>query len=64
MKLTGSGMIIPAASVCGMFFANPSAYYFGIGAVDEDQLADWAGRKGISVEAAKIRIGSLTAGSS
>jgi 5-methyltetrahydrofolate--homocysteine methyltransferase len=55
MELTASGMIVPAASVCGMFFANPAAYYFGIGTVGEDQLADWAKRKGISVEEARKR---------
>jgi len=57
MKLTDSAMISPAASVCGMFFANPSAYYFGVGTVGEDQLADWAGRKGIGVAEAKRRVG-------
>jgi 5-methyltetrahydrofolate--homocysteine methyltransferase len=28
LKLTDTAMIIPAASVCGMFFASPAAYYF------------------------------------
>ena len=56
--LTGSAMIIPAASVCGMFFANPAAYYFGIGRTGDDQLADWAERKGISVEEARRRSGA------
>jgi len=55
LKLTDTAMIIPAASVCGMFFANPAAYYFGVGTIGEDQLADWAGRKGISVEEARRR---------
>jgi 5-methyltetrahydrofolate--homocysteine methyltransferase len=56
MELTASGMIVPAASVCGMIFANPVAYYFGIGTVGEDQLADWAKRKGISIEEARRRV--------
>jgi len=30
LKLTDTAMIIPAASVCGMFFASPAAYYFGV----------------------------------
>ena len=55
LKLTDTAMIIPAASVCGMFFASPAAYYFGVGTIGEDQLADWAGRKGISVEEARRR---------
>jgi 5-methyltetrahydrofolate--homocysteine methyltransferase len=57
--LTESAMIIPAASVCGMFIANPGSSYFGIGAVGEDQLADWARRKGLSVEEGRRRAGNL-----
>jgi 5-methyltetrahydrofolate--homocysteine methyltransferase len=57
LKLTDTAMIIPAASACGMFFASPAAHYFGIGTIGEDQLADWAGRKSISVEEARRRTG-------
>ncbi|MDR0315719.1 MAG: methionine synthase [Treponema sp.] len=45
LELTETAMIIPAASVCGMFMANPAAYYFGVGATGEDQRADWSARK-------------------
>lgn len=57
IKLTESSMMQPAASVCGMYFAHPASYYFGVGSVGEDQLADWAVRKGITAEQAKSRIG-------
>jgi 5-methyltetrahydrofolate--homocysteine methyltransferase len=30
LKLTDTAMIIPAASVCGMFFASPASYYFNV----------------------------------
>jgi 5-methyltetrahydrofolate--homocysteine methyltransferase len=30
LKLTDTAMIIPAASVCGMFFASPASYYFSV----------------------------------
>jgi 5-methyltetrahydrofolate--homocysteine methyltransferase len=40
-----------------MIFVNPAAFYFGIGTVGEDQLADWARRKGISIEEARRRSG-------
>jgi 5-methyltetrahydrofolate--homocysteine methyltransferase len=30
LKLTDTAMMIPAASVCGMFFASPAAYYFSV----------------------------------
>jgi 5-methyltetrahydrofolate--homocysteine methyltransferase len=59
LKLTESAMIVPVSSICGMYFANPDAYYFGVGNIAEDQLEDWAARKGISVEEAKKRIGRI-----
>jgi len=57
IKLTESSMMQPAASVCGMYFAHPGSYYFGVGQVGEDQVADWAARKGITVDEAKSRLG-------
>ena len=59
MELTESAMIVPAASVCGMYFEHPGAYYFGVGPVGDDQLADWAARKGISIEEARRRTGRI-----
>ncbi len=59
IKLTESSMMQPAASVCGMYFAHPASYYFGVGQIGDDQLFDWAERKGISVEEARSRIGKL-----
>jgi 5-methyltetrahydrofolate--homocysteine methyltransferase len=59
MELTESAMIIPAASVCGLYFENPGAYYFGVGPVGDDQLADWAARKGIGIEEARRRTGRI-----
>jgi 5-methyltetrahydrofolate--homocysteine methyltransferase len=59
LELTGSAMIIPAASVCGMYIAHPGSYYFGIGSVGEDQLAEWSKRKGINVEEARKRTGKI-----
>jgi 5-methyltetrahydrofolate--homocysteine methyltransferase len=59
LTLTESAMIIPAASVCGMFFAHSEADYFGAAPVGEDQLADWAARKGITAEEVRRRIGRI-----
>ncbi|MDR2069092.1 MAG: methionine synthase [Spirochaetaceae bacterium] len=59
LELTGTAMIVPAASVCGMFFSSPRACYFGLGTIGEDQLADWAARKGITVQEARRRAGKL-----
>jgi 5-methyltetrahydrofolate--homocysteine methyltransferase len=59
LALTESAMIAPAASVCGMAFSGPGAYYFSAAPVGEDQLADWAARKGISAEEARQRLGRI-----
>jgi 5-methyltetrahydrofolate--homocysteine methyltransferase len=59
LELTESAMIIPAASVCGLYFSRPSAYYFGIGILEEDQIRDWAARKGITPEEARRRLGRI-----
>ena len=40
----------PASSVCGLYFSHPESSYFGIGKLGRDQVADYAGRKGASVE--------------
>ena len=53
VKLTESLAMWPAASVSGYYFANPEARYFGLGKIGEDQVEDYAKRKGISVEKAK-----------
>jgi 5-methyltetrahydrofolate--homocysteine methyltransferase len=44
LKLTDTAMIIPVASVCGMFFASPAAHYFNVGTIGEDQQEDLARR--------------------
>lgn len=59
LRLTESAMMIPSASVCGLYFAHPASYYFGVGSPGDDQLEDWAQRKGISLEEAKKRSGRL-----
>ena len=56
MTLTESGMILPAQSVCGMYFVHPQAAYFEMSRIDAGQLADWARRKGISEAEARRRI--------
>jgi 5-methyltetrahydrofolate--homocysteine methyltransferase len=50
ISLTESLAMTPAASVCGLYFANPKAKYFGLGQLTDEQVADYASRKGCSVE--------------
>tara|TARA_R110002051_G_scaffold325678_2_gene430117 strand:- start:31037 stop:33760 length:2724 start_codon:yes stop_codon:yes gene_type:complete len=52
VKLTESLAMWPASSVSGYYFANPEARYFGLGKIKEDQVADFAMRKGIALEEA------------
>ncbi|MDD4886822.1 MAG: methionine synthase [Thiomonas sp.] len=46
MSLTESWAMLPAASVSGFYFAHPEAQYFNVGAVGDDQKADWERRAG------------------
>lgn len=52
VALTDSLAMWPAASVSGYYFGNPEARYFGVGKIKEDQVADFAARKGMPLEEA------------
>jgi len=52
IQLTESLAMYPAASVCGWYFSHPQSQYFGIGKIQQDQLEDYASRKGMSIEEA------------
>ena len=51
MALTEHATMTPAASVSGLYFGHPQARYFTVGRIGEDQIADYARRKGLSIEA-------------
>lgn len=51
--LTESLAMFPTAAVSGYYFANPEAKYFGVGKIDEDQLQDYATRKGVDIDYAR-----------
>ncbi|KPM32410.1 5-methyltetrahydrofolate:homocysteine methyltransferase-cobalamin binding domain [Croceitalea dokdonensis DOKDO 023] len=53
VELTESLAMWPAASVSGYYFAHPEAKYFGLGKIKEDQLKDYAHRKGMDLEMAR-----------
>ncbi len=50
IHLTEAGMMQPHASVSGFMFAHPQARYFDLGKIGEDQLIDYASRRGVPVE--------------
>ncbi|HRJ69808.1 MAG TPA: methionine synthase, partial [Beijerinckiaceae bacterium] len=49
VKLTESFAMWPGASVSGLYFAHPDAYYFGVAKVERDQVEDYAARKGMAI---------------
>ncbi|HEX8563562.1 MAG TPA: methionine synthase [Flavobacterium sp.] len=53
VRLTESMAMWPASSVSGYYFANPQAKYFGLGKIKDDQVVDYAKRRGVSTEVAK-----------
>lgn len=53
VQLTESLAMWPAASVSGYYFGHPEAKYFGLGKIKQDQVADFAERKGIELEKAQ-----------
>ena len=53
VRLTESLAMFPASSVSGYYFANPQSRYFGLGKIQEDQVRDYAKRRGISFEEAQ-----------
>lgn len=53
IKLTENGAMYPHASVCGLMFSHPASQYFAVGKIGEDQLADYAQRRGKTVEEMK-----------
>ena len=50
IRLTESGAMKPHASVSGLMLAHPQARYFSIGKIGEDQLRDYARRRGLPLE--------------
>jgi len=50
MALTESFAMTPPASVSGIYLAHPGARYFMVGRIGQDQVQDYAARKGMAVE--------------
>ena len=50
IRLTESGAMKPHASVSGLMFSHPQARYFNVGKIGEDQLQDYARRRGLPIE--------------
>ncbi len=53
ISLTESGAMLPHASTSGLMLAHPKACHFAVGRVGQDQIADYARRRGFGVERMK-----------
>jgi 5-methyltetrahydrofolate--homocysteine methyltransferase len=53
VELTEGFAMYPASSVSGFYYSHPQSQYFVLGTIDEDQLADYAKRKGVDIEKAR-----------
>ena len=53
VTLTDSFAMLPTAAVSGFYFSHPRSRYFGLGRIGRDQVADYAARRGVSVEQAE-----------
>ncbi len=63
VELTESFAMWPGSSVSGLYFAHPDAKYFGVGKIKRDQLADYAARKGWTIEEGEQHLAPVLDGS-
>ena len=52
-KLTEHFAMMPPSSVSGFYYSHPESEYFNVGKISQDQLEDYAKRKGWSLDVAK-----------
>ncbi|WP_341504009.1 methionine synthase [Gallaecimonas sp. GXIMD4217] len=53
LNITDSFAMYPTAAVSGWYFAHPQSRYFGVAEIERDQVADYARRKGWTLEEAE-----------
>ncbi|ODR11355.1 methionine synthase [Mycolicibacillus koreensis] len=58
IELTDSMAMWPGAAVSGLYFSHPQSQYFVIGRLAQDQVADYAKRKGWTLPEAERWLGS------
>ena len=58
IRLTENGMMMPHASVSGLMMAHPASRYFGVGKIDEEQLKDYASRRGMPIDEMRRFLGA------
>ncbi|MBQ7350565.1 MAG: 5-methyltetrahydrofolate--homocysteine methyltransferase [Bacteroides sp.] len=58
IQLTENGMMRPHASVSGLMFAHPASHYFSVGKIDEQQLENYASRRGLPMHEMRKFLGA------
>jgi 5-methyltetrahydrofolate--homocysteine methyltransferase len=53
ITITESFAMLPTAAVSGFYFSHPQSKYFAVGKINQDQVEDYAKRKGMSLEEAE-----------
>ena len=53
ITLTESFAMLPTAAVSGFYFGHPESAYFGVARIGEDQVADYAARRGVDLDTAR-----------
>ncbi|WP_434776939.1 methionine synthase [Neisseria sp. Ec49-e6-T10] len=61
ITLTESYAMLPTAAVSGFYLASKHGHYFGTGKIMADQLADYAKRRGVSIEQAQKDLAPILA---
>ena len=53
ITLTESFAMLPTAAVSGFYFGHPQSEYFGVARIGEDQVSDYAARRGLDLDRAR-----------
>ncbi|WP_106638717.1 methionine synthase [Allosphingosinicella vermicomposti] len=53
VTLTESFAMLPTAAVSGFYFGHKDSQYFGVARIGRDQLEDYAGRRGVTLDEAE-----------
>lgn len=47
VALTENGAMTPSSTISGLYISNPSSRYFMVGEIGDDQISEYAGRRGM-----------------
>jgi 5-methyltetrahydrofolate--homocysteine methyltransferase len=53
VTLTENFAMLPTSAVSGFYFAHRDSQYFGVARIGEDQLSEYAGRRGVDLDCAR-----------